>query len=488
MKPTLSLFVSIACVAMLLSCGPGNSGNEGQETNAADTTSAAHAVYMEGMYATSTRLPRSQYGLENMFDDKAETFWSTILGAGPDEGFVLYFPEKLYVAEVQLVSANDANLAGVKEVFVYADGQRVGGFDPSKPIAVNSDLSTLFIKIGDTNASTTEQFTSEYEEEMSLVRFDSSACVGFSGIKIFGRGGELQLVPPVSVKGSVVASSVLQPVNAYAANQLFDSRKELVWAEGSKGGGENEKLTFAFNEDQNISSMKIWNGYQRSEKHFESNARVKSFEFGLKNGSKTKYYLDDTMEPQTVKLTGDLKGKGMEFTVLEVYPGTNYKDLVLSEIVFFNDVRPVIIKDDKTDDLVKSVLAATKGSVLSSYIDRRLHNTTQYADYTSDKSLILRSNKTFVIYDYTESTDGSSAEEKEVVADGNWEIVEQKDGYAKVRIFGKLFNLAETTDYYQGNSSTEFVKIFQDNLHITPSGVKGEKVIDEFFNILPAAQ
>jgi hypothetical protein len=487
MKPTLLFFAATICGMMLLSCGTKKSEVANQDTNPpADLNTPS--VYIEGMYATSTRVPRAKFGLENMFDGKAETFWSTTAGAGPDEGFVLYFPEKINIGEVQLTAASDASLAVVKEVSVYADGQRVGDFDPSKPMQIGRELSSLFIKIGVTDKSVEEQVSSEdYEQEMLLERFDDNFSVGFSEIKISNADGEIEVVPPSSVKGSVVASSVLSPVNAYAANQLFDSRKEFVWAEGAKGGGENEKLTFVFDEDQTISMIKVWNGYQRSEKHFESNARVKSFEFGLKNGTKVKYSLEDSMEPQSVKLVEELKGKELELTVLEVYPGTNYKDLVLSELVFFNSDRPLIIRDDKTEDLVKGFLASTSGSVLSSYIDKRLHNKTLYSDYTSDKSLILRSNRTFVIYDHTESSDGASGEEKEIVADGNWEIVEQRADYAKIRIFGKLFNLSEVTDYYEGNSSTEIVKIFQDNLHITADEVKGEKVIDVFFNSLPDA-
>jgi hypothetical protein len=487
MKPALVILSIFACCLSLGSCTPKKPEVTNDENVAYDSVSSIAPVYMQGMYATSTRLPRAQYGLENMFDNKPETFWSTVVGAGPDEGFVLYFPEKIYVREINLTPASGTGLAVVREVSVYADGQRVGDFDPAKPIAVNVDASAVFIKINSTDKSIEESVSEEeYEgETRSLERFDDTFSVAFSTIRISNAEGEIPLVPPTSVNGAVVASSVLAPAIAYAASQLFDSRKEFVWAEGAKGAGENEKLTFTFEDAQKISSIKVWNGYQRSEKHFESNARVKTFEFGVKNGTKAKYSLEDTMEPQTVKLNEVLEGKELELTVLEVYPGKNYKDLVLSELVFFNNNRPLIIKDNNADEVVKSFLASTKGSVLSSYIDKRLHNKQVYSDYSTDKSLILRSNRTFVIYDHTESSTGATGEEKEVVADGNWEIVEQNADYAKIRIFGKLFNLSEITDYYEGNSSIEYVKIFQDHLLITPTEVKGEKVIDAFYNTLP---
>lgn len=488
MKPAQFLIVC-CCLIILISCG----GNASKKDEAAETSVTAHnnpdGIYLEGMYATSTGVPKQQYHLDNIFDNDTTTYWRTTKGAGPDEGFVLYFGSKQYISEIQMLPVADTTmLAKIKIVSVYGDGHRLGEFNLADPIKIDKELTSLFVKIGDTNKSTMQAISSENEEnEMSLEEFDPNYAVGISEIKIFNAEGQMEILPPVLVDGSIAASSVLEPANAYSPEQLFDSRKEFVWAEGAKGNGENETLTFRFNDDQSITSIKLWNGYQRSQKHFESNTRVKTFELASANGTKTKYTIADSMEPQVIALTEPLKGKSLQLTILEVYPGKDYKDLVLSEILFFDGNRPLKIKDDKTDEAVNSFIAKTKGSVLEDYIDRRLHNQTVNYAYTSNKSLILRSDKTFVLYDHTVTGDATKQEEKEVVADGNWEVVEQKSDYAKIRIFGKLFNQSETTEYYKGNSSTELIKIFQDNLHVTPTEVKGEKFIDAFYNKLPDA-
>jgi hypothetical protein len=479
---TLPCLVGSVVIFILASCGGKSETSQGEP--AADSSDAkVPATYLEGMYATSTRLPLHQYTPYNVFDGDTTTYWSTAVGAASDEGIMLYFPANTYVKEIRLVPAAGSDLASIKTVSVYGDGHKIVTADVASNIPIDETIASLFIRIEQTDHSDVVN-VSDGDGEQSLERFDSKLSVGLSEIRIFDNASRLEVIPPVSLAGSVTASSVLSPADAYAAAQLFDSRKEFVWAEGGKGSGENETLTFNLQDDQTISTIKIWNGYQRSDKHFFANARIKSFEFGTTGGNKVRYTIDDSMEPQEVKLDGPLSGKDFLLTVLEVYPGKDYKDLVVSELIFFNDNMPFVISNSQSEKVVKDVITRTKGSVLEAYIDKRLKNHSDYADYVSDKSLILRSNKTFVVYEHTSSSDGSKEENRETVADGNWEIIEQLDNYAKIRIFGKLFDVSEAVEAYKGNTTSEVIKIFQDNLHITPEEVKGEKYIDAFFNRL----
>ncbi|HZY83051.1 MAG TPA: hypothetical protein VFE50_26210 [Cyclobacteriaceae bacterium] len=480
MKILSSCLVGCVSILCLASCG----GGAAKDESASDSDFAeapAPKIFLEGMYATSSKLPLSQYALDNVFDGRPETYWSTATGAASDEGIMLYFPGTTTVKEIKLTAATGSDLASVKTVSIYGDGHKIATAAISSSIAVNEDLSSLFIKIEETDHSEVIKFSED--ESLSIERFDDKFSVGFSEIEILDNNGKLQVVPPVAVAGAVVASSVLSPADAYAASQLFDARKEFVWAEGGKGSGENEYLRFNLDKEQTISSIKIWNGYQRSEKHFNANARIKAFEFASKDGIKGRYELQDTMEPQVVSLTQPLTGKEFVLTVLEVYPGKDYKDLVVSELLFFNETTPFVLRNYEAEDAMKSLLTKTKGSVLEKYIDKRLHNqSTDDMSFESEKSLILRSNKTFVIYEYSTSATASVEQTTETVADGNWEIIDQKENSATIRIFGKLFNLSEAAEVYKGNTSSEVIKIFQDNLHITPEEVKGEKFIDAFVN------
>src|SRR5690606_22044385 len=128
--------------------------------------------------------------------------------------------------------------------------------------------TALFIKIQNAQGTSSELVTETRLGEVYRDQFDANASVGIAEIRIFGEEGELPIAPPLSVAGSVTPSSVLQPADAYRAAHLFDSRKEFVWAEGATGVGIGETLTFTFDEAQKVSAIKIWNGYQRSPKHF----------------------------------------------------------------------------------------------------------------------------------------------------------------------------------------------------------------------------
>lgn len=478
----------VGCIVFLslLSCGAPKQENDVSENNTTEVQRSA--IYLDGIYATSTKLPLSQHSLENIFDGNPQTSWATAVGAASDEGVMLYFSGPTYVKEIKLTAAAGAELASIKAVAVYADGHKVTSADPSSNIKIDETLSSLFIKIEGTDHFDIVKVGDGDDGEQSLERFDSKFSVGLSEIEVFGETEKLELMPPQAITGSVVASSVLTPADAYNAAQLFDSRKEFVWAEGGKGSGENENLTFSLEKEQTVSRIKVWNGYQRSEKHFGANARIKSFEFGIKGGSKATYTLQDSMDPQEVTLNEPLSGKEFVLTVLEVYPGKDYKDLVVSEILFFNTDIPFVVKNNDAEASVKSLITKTKGSVLENYVDKRLKNHVDNYDFISDKSLILRSNKTFVLYEHSTTSDGTKEETVETVADGNWEIMEQTDEYAKVRVFGKLFNLSEAVEVYKGNTSKEFIKIFQDNLHITKEEVRGEKYIDVLFNQPPGEQ
>ena len=89
---------------------------------------------------------------------------------------------------------------------------------------------------------------------------------------------------------------------AYDPSLLFDSRKEFVWVEGAKGNGEGVKLQFNFDEVVNIAGLQIQNGYQRSNSHFKSNARLKTFGFGKAGEPLEPYSLKDEPGIQMIKL------------------------------------------------------------------------------------------------------------------------------------------------------------------------------------------
>ncbi len=93
--------------------------------------------------------------------------------------------------------------------------------------------------------------------------------------RLLQAGGPLALQAPRMVKGRIQASSVLAPADAYHPGYLFDGRPDFGWVEGAKGTGAGESLTLTLDAPLELVGLELWNGYQRSEDHFQKNARAK---------------------------------------------------------------------------------------------------------------------------------------------------------------------------------------------------------------------
>jgi hypothetical protein len=94
-------------------------------------------------------------------------------------------------------------------------------------------------------------------------------------IRFYSQGKVLALALPVLVPAAVTATSVLEPQVAYQPANLFDSRYDFAWSiNGQTSKGKGESVEIRFSQPQNLSGMMLWNGYQRSEAHFQANGRV----------------------------------------------------------------------------------------------------------------------------------------------------------------------------------------------------------------------
>jgi hypothetical protein len=74
---------------------------------------------------------------------------------------------------------------------------------------------------------------------------------------------------------NIKASSILQASgnNTYGTSNLSDDNPQTVWVEGKVDYGIGEYITF----NRGADMMLIYNGYQKSEKAFYDNSRVKTF-------------------------------------------------------------------------------------------------------------------------------------------------------------------------------------------------------------------
>lgn len=434
-------------------------------------------TWLEGIYATSSSSVHEVYDL---FDDDPGTGWQTLPGSGPDEGIMLYFTNALALQSVQVVPDESSFQSDIAFIQTYVNGSLGNGGKPGEPIALGKKpVKSLYIRF----AKTGLEQTAKRDKEGALVSiesFPSNAYVGIKELNVLNSKGErLHLAPPARVRGSLAASSILPPELAYSPANLFDARKEFVWVEGNKASaGAGETLSFGFGEPVKITAIQIWNGYQRSDDHFASNGRVRDFEFGVKGGPSATYTLRDTKAGQKIEFSRPVEGQDFELKIKSIYPGRKFKDLAISDLVFFDGEKPFVIQTKLPEQNQAALRHKTGSSPLSQIFNRRISNSVEEAGVVTQQSLILRSDGTFVFYSNDTMPDGTVSQ---TLADGNWEMVSSDAANFVIKVFGKWNNVSDFADYYRGRSSQNVTRIFSDELTTDGDIVKGKKMIGTFY-------
>ncbi len=486
--------LSIISVLILSSCG----GNTKTKTNNDSTTTKPEVIeeklpenplFLEGIYATSVNMPEENNNTDKLFDNNTD-FWSTMPGAGPDEGIMLYLPKNTDLSKIEVKFANDASLEKITKIGLYINGTDVKTLTAENNTFSKFEgaVSSIFLRVVKTeNIETSKPTQIDYVLTTSTKNFKSNKSVGIEEIVLYNKAGEQYgIVPPKKVKGTIKASSVLEPITAYNPEFLFDSRFDYGWAEGNQNNaGVGESIEFNFDGSVNISKLKIWNGFQRSKTHYQSNARVKKFSFGIKGQTLSTYELKDKEAPQDIELTKSLTGNNYILKIEEIYDGSKFKDLVISEMRFFDGKRWFIPASVDIEKEKQQLLDKVKGSILEKMVDKWIFEEIIEEDYlTTNQSLILRSNQSFVIWLQETNKDQADGFAKQTVMDGNWDIISLDKNTAKIKIFGKRKILSVGYGNYKGVEDETNTTIFSDILTISPKLIKGEKFFDSIKNFL----
>jgi len=435
-------------------------------------------LYLQGVSATS-----NNDLVENIFDGKDNTSWKSKKGAASDEGIILHFQNKIFIQKIEIEGAQGSGIAIVNEVILYGDEVPCGKGKMGESIKIGDTYSSLFIRFGKTNNTT--EVKVEDEAKKGIVRkFSKSHSIGIQKITMWDEDGkEYNLISPRKIDGKIMASSTLKPTPKYGTFNLFDNKKTTAWVEGVDGNGINEQLTFELSEAANIDAIQIWNGYQRSPNVYKTNARLKGFSLGEIGGKAYEYTLRDDDAAQKIDLQVPLKNS-FELKINNAYDGSKYQDLAISEMLFFENGRPLQLKvrvNSTNNDLAKKI----KGTNLAPLLDTRIANEMDYrpSGFYSDRSIILRSDGTFSMYLmeklYAE-TEGGDAETFESMANGTWEIQSANATKSIIKLTGKMVDLTAALAAQKGNNEqAEIVQVFTDKLTIENNLIRGVQVLDE---------
>jgi hypothetical protein len=430
-------------------------------------------------YATSIAMPENENGPENAFDQDPATAWVTMPGAGLDEGLFFSFEEAILIDAIRLhCLPGSEGIEGIEYCQLYVNGAETTIFLwDRETVPLNLPVKSLFIRI-----ASTESTSGEYP--IDGIRYAGDLPVGISEVALLVEDGEVPLrVHGIGkVGGSVQASSSLAPVEAYGPDFLFDSRTDFGWADGNPARtGEGESLTFTFEESQRIERLRIWNGYQRSAAHFDQNERAALVSFGETGAEASEYRLADSMQPQEIVLDPPLEGRSFTMTFEEIFGGRTYRDLVISEMSFFDGGSWFVLDSGEGEARKRAILEWAAGTEAGAFIDRQIFlGTGEWQE--SSQTLVIRSNGSFILWKHDDGEDGTQT----TYADGNWQILDDRT----LRIFGRLHRMAryleEGYDPYSGVQPDEAwdldrITIFSDTLRISASRISSSRGLFEDF-------
>jgi hypothetical protein len=192
-------------------------------------------------------------------------------------------------------------------------------------------------------------------------------------------------------------------------------------------------IEFRFDEPQKITALKFWNGYQRSKIHFDANSRFKTLRIEDDRGFSQTVNFEDKMGAQEIRLSKTLAGCSyLKMTVLESYAGSRYKDLVLSELRFFDGdnyflINPVNFIRENIKHNRDLFNTAEVGYIL----DQSIHMPQTDPDYSDNMSFRFRS-------DGSVYAEGSVSSNKYFLL-GNYEILKSIPGEGlNLKLFGYI--------------------------------------------------
>ncbi|MEO3815989.1 hypothetical protein [Plantactinospora sp. B24E8] len=170
------------------------------------------------------------------------------------------------------------------------------------------------------------------------------AVVAATGLLV-ARSGVLQNRPgatpsaaPVPIPADRVradASSIVPESARFAVGNLLDGDLATCWQSDGDRLRNNigVRLTFEFDAPVRLARITLVNGYARTPTDYRNNERAARLTVVTEGGS-VPWVLPDSAEAQTIDLPTVAPTGTVTLVVEEVYPGTRFRDLAITEITF----------------------------------------------------------------------------------------------------------------------------------------------------------
>jgi hypothetical protein len=370
--------------------------------------------------------PTSGDNAAALLDGKLETGW-TPSGDPRSDGVLFRFEKSVALDTIEVQACPGT---GVTQLTPAWNGAMTGSitFKPgvpatlSAPGAPNSAIRSIFFRL-DAGPACLAEVTFKRKDQRLDVR------------------------APRSVPGTISASSILTPKDAYHPAYLFDGRLDFGWVEGADGPGAGQGITVTFDQPVTVNAIELWNGYQRSKDHFKKNARAKRIAVGTGEPPAATLNLADKMGEQKLALPAPITGTTFTLKILDAIKGSAYQDLVLSELRFWDASGPFTLATTDLSQRTAALRKSLSGTPLGEVTDRHLSGACP-AGYDR-RELKLRTNNTFVWYEDLASSEEQSTSE---VFDGVWVTRTQASPWSELELFGRRHRVETTWAPYQEES------------------------------------
>lgn len=170
--------------------------------------------------------------------------------------------------------------------------------------------------------------------EMGPGESEGTLTVNVQTGEVLGAEGAGSDAPAAGNAGvTVTASSTLQEKGYdHSPRLVMDGSTATSWVEGGSGNGPTEWLRLDFGGARTLSTINIWNGYQKTETLFYKNCRPAIIRIAFSDGSKFETTLADQMGMQSIPLSSPVTTSYVMITIVSVYAGSTYADACISEI------------------------------------------------------------------------------------------------------------------------------------------------------------
>jgi hypothetical protein len=128
----------------------------------------------------------------------------------------------------------------------------------------------------------------------------------------------------------------------YSALEAIDGAPETTWAEATKGTGVGETLDLTLDGAYVLTKLKLVPGCGFTDDLWLKNERLKKVKITFDDKAEQVADLEDTRKPgewKTIALTHDKPTASLKLEILDVYPGTAWKDGCISEVAV--EARPL---------------------------------------------------------------------------------------------------------------------------------------------------